>query len=161
MHMLRRNKLSSASLKDLESNNQQFEKDNKQINNSMKAIDIPTPPRSESMAYEAHSSMGTLWSKFEYYARANTKAVLGGIGLLLLMVMLITDSSDSPGSSLTMIRGGSSLNYARDHWGGAVHPGYFDVNDSIIDDHTFHFAAVTDLDKLSDALMQAYREMKS
>jgi len=149
--MLRRNKLSSASLKDLESNNQQlFEKDNKKINNSMKAIDIPTPPRSESMAYEAHSSMGTLWSKFEYYARANTKAVLGGIGLLLLMVILITDSSDSPGSSLTMIRGGSSLNYARDHWGGAVHPGYFDVNDSIIDDHTFHFAAVTDLDKLSE-----------
>jgi soluble calcium-activated nucleotidase 1 len=36
-----------------------------------------------------------------------------------------------------------------DHWGGAVHPGYFNLQDAVIDDHTFHFAAVTDLDKLS------------
>lgn len=38
---------------------------------------------------------------------------------------------------------------ATEHWGGAVHPGYFIPEDAIIDDHTFHFATVTDLDKLS------------
>lgn len=36
-----------------------------------------------------------------------------------------------------------------DHWGGAIHPGYFALQDAVINDHTFHFATVTDLDKLS------------
>ena len=34
-------------------------------------------------------------------------------------------------------------------FGGALHPGYFFPKDSIIDEHTFRFAAVTDMDQLS------------
>jgi len=36
-----------------------------------------------------------------------------------------------------------------DHWGGAFHPGYFSAASAVVDDHTFRFAAVTDLDELS------------
>lgn len=35
------------------------------------------------------------------------------------------------------------------YFGGAFHPGYFSVEDSVIDENTFHFAAVSDLDQLS------------
>ena len=49
-----------------------------------------------------------------------------------------------------------SLSYSSGKWGsknvgfgGAVHPGYFDIKDSIIDENTFRFAAVTDMDQLS------------
>lgn len=35
------------------------------------------------------------------------------------------------------------------HFGGAVHPGYFSVESSVVNDNTFKFAAVTDLDQLS------------
>jgi len=180
--MLRRNKLSSTSLASLNKDNNsrssspasgiQFDiesANNKQqqkklsptrvvtkSNNTtttMKAIDIPAPPRSESMAYEAHSSVGAIWSKLVYYVRVNTKAVIGGVGLLLILLVLLTDEGEigGHGSELGgLIRGSSSSTYAREHWGGAVHPGYFDVQDSVIDDHTFHFAVVTDLDKLSE-----------
>jgi soluble calcium-activated nucleotidase 1 len=34
-------------------------------------------------------------------------------------------------------------------FGGAVHPGYFFTKDSIVDENTFRFAAVTDMDQLS------------
>jgi len=34
-------------------------------------------------------------------------------------------------------------------WGGAVHSGYFTVEDSILDKNTYAFAAVTDMDELS------------
>lgn len=48
--------------------------------------------------------------------------------------------------------------YSRSGWsgsisdvgfGGAIHPGYFSTEDSMVDDHTFRFAAVTDMDQLS------------
>jgi len=68
---------------------------------------------------------------------------VGAVGLILLLVVLLTDGEPN----INSLRGSSNSN--GDHWGGAVHPGYFHVEDSIIDDHTFHFAAVTDLDKLS------------
>lgn len=106
------------------------------------------------MAYASHTSLGTQWSKFVYYVRYNTKTFVIGVGLVLVMLVLLMDSSEggSSGNSSSRgiyIRGSGSSSYARDHWGGAVHPGYFSVADSVEDDHTFHFAAVTDLDKLS------------
>ena len=87
-----------------------------------------------------------------------------GVGLVLVVLVLLMDSDGSGGvvggggSFGGRSRGGiymrgssmsSRSSYARDHWGGAVHPGYFSVQDSVKDDHTYHFAAVTDLDKLS------------
>lgn len=113
----------------------------------MKA-EIPTPPRSESMAYAAHSPASTIWANFMHFVRFNTKTFVAGVGMILLVLVYITDGMDGAGSP-----GGPHLlrhsTYAQDHWGGAVHPGYFQLNDAIIDDHTFHFATVTDLDKLS------------
>lgn len=112
--------------------------------------EIPAPPRSESMAYADHSSVGMMWSKFVYYVRFNTKTFVAIVGLILLVVVLVTDGLGSEGGMV--IPGGPILRgstYAQDHWGGAVHPGYFNLEDAVIDDHTFHFATVTDLDKLS------------
>jgi hypothetical protein len=114
-------------------------------------IDIMKIERSESMAYAAHSPAGSLWSKLVYYARFNTKSFAAGVGTILLILALIAD--EMGGSSPHMIPGVGNIrgagSYARDHWGGAVHAGYFDPRDAVIDEHTFHFAAVTDLDKLS------------
>ena len=35
------------------------------------------------------------------------------------------------------------------HWGGAAHPGYFHIENSIVSKNVFRFAAVTDMDELS------------
>jgi soluble calcium-activated nucleotidase 1 len=50
--------------------------------------------------------------------------------------------------SLYSSRGSSSWSETNG-FGGAVHPGYFFTKDSQIDQHTFRFAAVTDMDQLS------------
>lgn len=115
-------------------------------------IDIMKIERSESMAYAAHSPAGSLWSKLAYHARFNTKTFAAGIGSILVILALVADEmgvSSSPNiiPDVGSLRGGGS--YAREHWGGAVHAGYFDPRDAVIDQRTFHFAAVTDLDKLS------------
>ena len=119
--------------------------------------DIMKIERSVSMAYAAHSPAGSLRSKLVYYARYNPKTLAAGIGsTLLVLALLVADemgvSSSSSSRGLTIpdvgsIRGGGK--YAREHWGGAVHAGYFDPRDAVVDERTFHFAAVTDLDKLS------------
>ena len=106
--------------------------------------------KSESTAYAAHSQAGTLFSKLSYYARYNTKTFAICIGFILLILVMIADEmSTTPHimSDVGGLRPGSA--FAREHWGGAVHAGYFDPHDAIIDDSTFHFAVVTDLDKLS------------
>lgn len=118
-------------------------------------VEIPSPPRSESMAYASHSPAGALWARFVHYVRFNTKPFAAGLGLLLLLVlMFLTDAG--PGEGVYHLRGGGS----GDHWGGAVHSGYFSVEDAVVDGRTFRFAAVTDLDKLSvvkDANKPLYR----
>jgi hypothetical protein len=56
---------------------------------------IPAAPRSESMAYASHSSGSAIWSKVTYFVRYNTKAILIGIGMLLvILVMTVDDSND-------------------------------------------------------------------
>ena len=153
--MLRRNKLSSSSSSLASLNNtssshsnssaQQIDIESSQTNSAENnIIDMNDEmQRSESKAYAAHSSVGTLWAKFVYYVRFNTKAFVAGVGMILLVLVLLTDGGSGPGGVYTSLRG------SMDHWGGAVHPGYFSVQDATIDDHSFHFATVTDLDKLS------------
>lgn len=106
------------------------------------------------MAYAGHSPTGALWSKLVHYVRFNTKAFAAGAGLFLLALLLLTDGMDItvPGRAGIGFPDGGYIRgnaYARDHWGGAVHPGYFAVEDAVIDDHSYRFATVTDLDKLS------------
>ncbi|KAL7547625.1 hypothetical protein ACHAWF_010915 [Thalassiosira exigua] len=112
----------------------------------------PAPPRSESMAYAAHSPAGTLASKVAHYVRFNPSRVVAGVGLLLVAVVLLTDDGGEGGKvprvrvPVKYVRGAGR---AADQWGGAVHPGYFAVEQAKVDDRTWRFAVVTDLDKLS------------
>jgi len=131
---------------DIEASNTNVKEETTAIMNA----EIPSPPRSESMAYANHSSAGNLWSKFVLYVRFNTKTFVAVVGLVMIVVVLLTEGGQGGGDGLALpgnfIRGGS---YAQDHWGGAVHPGYFKTKDATINESTYHFATVTDLDKLS------------
>jgi len=79
---------------------------------------------------------------------------VAGVGLLLMVLVLITDGiGGGTGGGVSIAsaaHGGLRFGHrSNDNWGGAVHPGYFYAENSVINDHTFHFATVTDLDKLS------------
>lgn len=110
----------------------------------------PSPPRSESMAYAAAHPANTLRAKAVHYVRYNGRKVGTAVAVALMFLFFLIDDemggghASGAGGKLRFNRSGAS-----DHWGGAAHPGYFSVSDSIVDDHTFRFAVVTDLDKLS------------
>jgi len=122
--MLRRNKLSSPSLSSLPSqqsssssshpnsilNSSSIQIDieadnNNNNNNNNNTVDIsnskiimntiPAPPRSESMAYASHSSSSALFAKINYYVRYNTKAIVIGIGMILVVLVMIADNADN------------------------------------------------------------------
>jgi len=96
--------------------------------------------RSESMAYAAPSS--DLWSRVQYILRYNARAVAATSAFLAFVFVLSSDwMRPYPGGGIR----GSSF----DHWGGAIHPGYFLAQDAVIDPNSFRFAVVTDLDQLS------------
>ena len=126
--MLRRNKLSSPSLSSLPSQQSSssssshpnsisnsssiqidIEANNNNNNNKNNTVDIsnskivmntvPAPPRSESMAYASHSSSSALFAKINYYVRYNTKAIVIGIGMILVVLVMIADNADNQSSS--------------------------------------------------------------
>ena len=70
-------------------------------NIEMNAI-IPPPPRSESHAYANHSNGSALLSKINYYIRYNTKAIIIGIGMILVILVMIADNSDGDKSYLRL-----------------------------------------------------------
>eukprot|EP00543_Licmophora_paradoxa_P004876 CAMPEP_0202457262 /NCGR_PEP_ID=MMETSP1360-20130828/14319_1 /ASSEMBLY_ACC=CAM_ASM_000848 /TAXON_ID=515479 /ORGANISM="Licmophora paradoxa, Strain CCMP2313" /LENGTH=393 /DNA_ID=CAMNT_0049077287 /DNA_START=147 /DNA_END=1328 /DNA_ORIENTATION=- len=82
-------------------------------------------------------------AKLNFFLRQNSKMVLI-VSAALAFVSIV---------SLDLIQGGSSggLRFSRSfiHFGGAAHKGYFTTDASVVNDHTFRFAAVTDLDQLS------------
>jgi hypothetical protein len=124
--MLRRNKLSSPSLAslpnqqssstsshprvannsiqiDIEANNNNSRDNNKDNSFETKTMDtIPAPPRSESMAYASHSPLSSLFAKINYYVRYNTKAILIGIGMILVVLVMIADNADEPSNYLRL-----------------------------------------------------------
>ena len=63
---------------------------------------IPAPPRSESMAYASHSPLSSLFAKINYYVRYNTKAILIGIGMILVVLVMIADNADEPSKYLRL-----------------------------------------------------------
>lgn len=63
---------------------------------------IPAPPRSESMAYASHSPCSALLSKITYYIRYNTKAIVIGIGMILVVLVMIADNADDKSSYLRL-----------------------------------------------------------
>ncbi len=63
---------------------------------------IPAAPRSESMAYASHSSGSALMAKISYYIRYNTKAIVIGIGMILVVLVMIADNADDKSSYLRL-----------------------------------------------------------
>jgi len=86
----------------------------------------------------------------QFYLRVNMRAVLATTAFVCLVLILSSDRVQE--SSLR--NGVVSHKFLRSSspsatWGGATRLGYFFTKDSVIDDNTFRFAAVTDLDQLS------------
>jgi len=94
------------------------------------------------MAYQSQSSMSDFWSRIQYIMRFNARAVVATATFLIFVFVMSSDLM-GPGTGLGL-RGN-----AFDHWGGAIHPGYFNPHDAVIDSDSFRFAVVTDLDQLS------------
>ena len=63
---------------------------------------LPPPPRSESHAYANHSNGSALLSKINYYIRYNTKAIIIGFGMILVILVMIADNSDGDKSYLRL-----------------------------------------------------------
>jgi soluble calcium-activated nucleotidase 1 len=136
--------------------------------------------RSESMAYPKSSHVDTLRSKIQFYLRQNTKGVFCTVAFLLVVFIITSDAihdmgrrtgssaatTTATGGFMGKLRGQQSsfaTTYQLEHWGGAMHPGIFGVDDAILTDKgttllrggtisgsaMFRFATVTDLDQLS------------
>jgi len=102
--------------------------------------------RPTSFAYSSVSPASSFWSKLMFYIRVNSKAVIATLsffGVVLLMQDVVRPASPS------MLRRQGLRGSGPVYFGGAFHPGYFSVEDSVIDENTFRFAAVSDLDQLS------------
>jgi soluble calcium-activated nucleotidase 1 len=125
----------------------------------MSRINGPSPSKVlrkiESAAYPT-SPMDVTISKLTYHARQNSKFVAGAVATILV-IMTLTLPDGSPGRLRGVTSTIAKKNYANGYtWGGAMHPGYFNVEDSYITPPNtpsstmmWHFAALTDLDQLS------------
>lgn len=109
--------------------------------------------KTESKAYPA-STMDAAISKLQFHARQNTRAVTSVACFLLVLLILTSDTVRDLGPP--SLRGSSSSNDMDPHWGGAVNPGYFSIEDSYVTPPSvrsgktvFHFTAVSDMDQLS------------
>lgn len=114
------------------------------------------------MAYPRHFPANL--SKLQWYLRQNSKAVMATMGFLAFVLVvssdILHDSQLGPGGSLR----GKSLFKVNGvpSFSGAAHEGYFNVEDSIVSETVFRFAAVTDLDQLSfvnDAKKPTFRSV--
>ena len=99
-------KINDIEVKNSNKNSNNFEVigttyDNNNNNMEMNAM-IPPPPRSESHAYANHSNGSALLSKINYYIRYNTKAIIIGIGMVLVILVMIADNSDGDNSYLRL-----------------------------------------------------------
>jgi len=105
--------------------------------------------RSESIAYAQSHSGGPI-GKLLHLMTQNVKATIATITFLGFVLFLTSGSlqPDGPHSSKGMgyLRKKSGI---YEHFGGAIHPGYFSTDKSVAAPGVFRFAAVTDLDQLS------------
>jgi soluble calcium-activated nucleotidase 1 len=115
---------------------------------------VSPAPRSESMAYPK-ASTSTLVSKMQYVCRQNGRALIATLVFFAFVGVLASDAlhdlRQGTAGGLRGIITPKGINHAASlqHWGGAVHNGYFKVQDSVMGPMRFNFAAVTDLDELS------------
>eukprot|EP00560_Eucampia_antarctica_P003413 CAMPEP_0197831716 /NCGR_PEP_ID=MMETSP1437-20131217/11687_1 /TAXON_ID=49252 ORGANISM="Eucampia antarctica, Strain CCMP1452" /NCGR_SAMPLE_ID=MMETSP1437 /ASSEMBLY_ACC=CAM_ASM_001096 /LENGTH=414 /DNA_ID=CAMNT_0043434751 /DNA_START=318 /DNA_END=1562 /DNA_ORIENTATION=+ len=97
--------------------------------------------RSESIAYASSNKVQCFRSSSPGFWA--TTAFLGFVFILSSNIM----QPHSGGSHFGYLR--SKNKYGVDHFGGAIHPGYFSVDKSVVSPGVFRFAAVTDMDQLS------------
>lgn len=108
--------------------------------------------RAESVAYPKNRS--DFLSRLQFHLRQDSRAILATLAFLVFVLVissdLLHDSNLGPGGSL---RSGAAVTLCSkaglSSFAGAVHNGYFSVEDSKLSDTVFRFAAVTDLDQLS------------
>jgi len=104
-----------------------------------------------SMAYASANPATSFMNRMNYHFRVNFKAILATTSFALIVLVLSSDSAHHGAASVPVLSNGSwGLRGAGVAlFGGAYYPGYFKAKDAIVDQYTFKFAAVTDLDQLS------------
>jgi len=109
----------------------------------MAISDSDTTPltRPASFAYASASPTSDLWNRLIFFVRVNSRAAVTTFVFFCFVLFISSDTVHDQ----SFLRGGNMGSF----FGGASYPGSYKASDAIIDDHTFHFAAVTDLDKLS------------
>jgi len=106
--------------------------------------------RSTSHAYEAvNGGLGVASGNGSFLSpciKRHSRGILATIAFLSTVAVLTSDFvQDGIRPHTSNLRG--SRRYPS--FGGAINPGSFKAQDAVIDDNTFRFAAVTDLDQLS------------
>mmetsp|Transcript_56752 Transcript_56752/g.138044 ORF Transcript_56752/g.138044 Transcript_56752/m.138044 type:complete len:434 (+) Transcript_56752:510-1811(+) len=125
----------------------------------MSSTGNPTVPmgltRSESMAYPRNHA--GIFAKASWFVRQHSKAVLATLAFVIFVLLVssdvLHDSDLGPGGirgATGGIFGRSSTHQGGVTFGGVLHNGYFSVEGSKIKDNQYRFAAVTDLDQLSE-----------
>lgn len=105
-------------------------------------------PRSESLAY-ANTQKNSM-SRILYFFRSHSTAFTASVGFLVF-ILLVTSDMMLGGDGQPNLRAGmrNKMSSIANSWGGAIHSGYFKMEDSILSENTYAFAAVTDMDELS------------
>jgi hypothetical protein len=99
--------------------------------------------RGHSKAYP-RDRLGAI-AKLQWYLRQNSKAAVATIAFLSFCLIISSDFIHDTGIAAAHLRnGGGEINFS-----GAVKPGYFSTEGSVVKENVFRFAAVTDLDQLS------------
>jgi len=109
---------------------------------------------SESYAYASVNKSQNLMSRFSFFCRQHSTALLASVAFLFFIFFVSSESVQKQPNNLRnkSQQVGIHPTYGGGvHWGGAYHDGYFTSESSIDkgDANTFHFAMVTDLDQLS------------
>mmetsp|Transcript_49089 Transcript_49089/g.59221 ORF Transcript_49089/g.59221 Transcript_49089/m.59221 type:complete len:454 (-) Transcript_49089:225-1586(-) len=127
-----------------------------------------------SMAYPAVSPSSNVLSKVQFFLRKNGRAVFATCAFLFFVFAMSSDSVHDPvigndvkstsSRSVTTVNKSSYLRnpfksaqlsativdgITFNTFAGAAHSGYFSTEGATLDENTFRFAAVTDLDQLS------------
>ena len=104
----------------------------------------PMAPK-ESVAYATTNSIQDRMARFLHFCRQHATAVTLGVAFIVFLVILSEEEMGTSGSSYQGLRKGGLI----EHWGGAIHPGYFHPSGAILSPTSYSFATVTDMDELS------------
>lgn len=123
---------------------------------------LPDRAKSESMAYPKEQ-LSNKFSKLQFLMRQNSRAVFATLAFCVFVLVITSDFiHDSDFGPQTSRFRGYSSGVVVSNFAGALHKGYFSVENSKVSDSVYRFAAVTDLDQLSlvkNERKQVYRSV--